>query len=101
MEEIILPKPLRNDLFVANPVFGQENLIKELKHIPEAKQADYIKNNLSPLFERVTVHSIGGNVTSCAAGDEVFMLPGATVDGISFMEGRFILISERNVTAVW
>ncbi len=46
MEEVKVPTPLRNDIIVENPIFGKSETLKELKLIPQAKQEEYIKENL-------------------------------------------------------
>ncbi len=102
MEEVKVPTPLRNDIIVENPIFGKSETVEELKLIPQAKQESYIKENLSPLFERIVVVKKGPGVTSVEEGDIVCVSPDVIMrDGIPFDEGRVVLIGERSAIAKW
>lgn len=102
MKEVKAPKPLRNDVMLENPLFGKEELIEEMKHIPESQQNAYMAEHIDGLFEAVRVHSTGPNVQTVEEGDLVVISPEAiTNEGMPFAEGQYVLVSERFIIALW
>lgn len=101
-KSVITPKPTGSYVLIENPLYEKiEDLEKELNKLPESEKDEYIKNNISIIWENICALDIGPEVRSIKKGDILITTPLLAKGAIPIMKDKFLMLRERDFVAIW